>query len=415
MDGDEEKRSGSSDANGNTQTNSDAYNKDKPMRPELRKVRAQERIGHFTWAWFACTMSTGAVAVILGQLPFRFHGLNAIGKIFFILDLVLFIFFCCLIGWRFKMKPIVAIRSLHHPTEALFFGSFWVSVSLILTNTQIYGVPACGPWLPVALRVCFWIYAACAFCVGVFQYATLFVAERLSLSSAMPAWVFPAYPFLVIGPLAGSMLPDQPHHSAVAIFIGALMMQGLGWVVSMFMMTIYVGRLMSSAMPPPPGRPGMYISVGPVGYTSAALVSLGNQAPEVLTQNFLGTRADLGGVLKILGFSSGVFLWLLSFWFFCLSTVAILAGANRMKFTLNWWAFVFPNAGMTLALIQIGKALKNDAIDAVTCAMAAILVLLWIFVAISHILAIGQKRILWDGMDEDADMDTESKFTWRLE
>ena len=28
---------------------------------------------------------------------------------------------------------------------------------------------------------------------------------------------------------------------------------------------------------------------------------------------------------------------------------------------------------MTLALIQIGKALKNDAIDAVTCAMAAII------------------------------------------
>ena len=148
--------------------------------------------------------------MVLGQTPYRFTGLNTIGKIFFILDIILLLLFTGLLSMRFAMRPIVFLRSLHHPGEALFFGAYFVSISLVLTCSQIYGVPSSGPWLPTALKVCFWIYVACAFSVATFQYATLFVAERLPVSSAMPAWVFPAYPFLVTGSLAGALLPDQP-------------------------------------------------------------------------------------------------------------------------------------------------------------------------------------------------------------
>lgn len=48
----------------------------------------KDRIVHFTWSWFSCTMSTGAIAVLLASQPFTFTGLETIGKIFFIFDLV---------------------------------------------------------------------------------------------------------------------------------------------------------------------------------------------------------------------------------------------------------------------------------------------------------------------------------------
>ncbi|KAK5946016.1 hypothetical protein PMZ80_000155 [Knufia obscura] len=380
--------------------------------PEDRKGTRQQppgikgRISHFTWSNFACTMSTGAIAVVLSQQPFTFDGLNVIGKIFFILDLVLLLAFMATMVTRFVLQPWKFTKSLHYPKEALFFGSFWVSIALVLTCTQQYGVPSCGPWLVKALEVCFWLYAACALLVAIFQYCTLFVAEQMPVSSAMPAWVFPVYPFLVIGPLAAVLIPSQPQSSALPIFVGGVLLQGLGWTVAMFMYSIYVIRLMSNELPPPSTRPGMFISVGPAGYTSAGLVALGNQAPNVIPQDFLSLpNFDVGAAIKVLGVMSGIFVWLVAFWFFALSLVAVLTGVRKMSFTLNWWAFIFPNAGMILAAIQIGMVLNSTGIKAVTSGMTILLVVAWLFTAGSHIVAVVRKQIWWQGRDEDDGME----------
>ena len=79
------------------------------------------------------------------------------------------------------------------------------------------------------------------------------------------------------------------------------------------------------------------------------------------------------------------------------------------RFTLNWWAFVFPNAGLTLAVIQIGNALESDSLKNLTSAMTILLVLLWIVVAVFHIRAVWRRDILWTGKDEDKNI---SDITW---
>jgi tellurite resistance protein TehA-like permease len=276
----------------------------------------------------------------------------------------------------------------------------------LLNCMQQYGVPSCGPWLVRTLEVLFWIYASLALLVAIFQYLTLFVAEKMPVSSAMPAWVFPVYPFLVIGPLAATMVPSQPDGAALPIFVGGVVFQGLGWTVAMFMYTIFLVRMMSNELPPPSKRPGMFISVGPAGYTSAAFVALGMQAPSVVPQDFLGlTDFNVGACIKVLGVMSGILLWLVAFWFFAMSLVAVLTGARQMSFTLNWWALIFPNAGLTLAAIQIGNALDSDGIKAVTSAMTVLLIIAWFFVAALHINAILKRQIYWDGKDDDYGMD----------
>jgi tellurite resistance protein TehA-like permease len=206
-----------------------------------------DRVSHFTWTNFASTMSTGSIAVLLSQQPYSFRGLKTIGKIFFILDLVMFVAFNIIIMVRFRKRPWKFSKSLHWPPEALFFGTYWVSIALILTCTQQYGIPVCGPWLVKTMEVLFWVYAASALSVAIFQYLTLFVAEKTPVSSAVPAWVFPVYPLLIIGPLAGVMVPSQPASAALAIFIGAICFQGLAWTVAGFMYTTYVSPLLYAA------------------------------------------------------------------------------------------------------------------------------------------------------------------------
>jgi len=181
-------------------------------------------------------MSTGAIATLLGQQPFGFTGLKTIGKIFFILDLILFITFSALITYRFiRNRPGALSLSLHHPHESFFFGTFWVSIALILYCMQQYGVPSSGPWLVKALEILYWIYAGCALLVAVFQYHVIFDLENLPVMEAMPAWILPVYPFLVLGPLAAVLEYNQPQKSALPIMIGGLCFQGLGWSVALIM------------------------------------------------------------------------------------------------------------------------------------------------------------------------------------
>ncbi len=244
--------------------------------------------------------------------------------------------------------------------------------------------------------------------VAVFEYHTLFISERLDISGMVPAWILPIYPMLVAGPLAGVLLESQPSSASLPIFVGGVAFQGLGWMVSTFMYGIWTIRLMSSDMPPPSMRPGAYIAVGPTGkhsdpthssasmlidtsgYTAQALLTLGSRASSILPSDFLGNTSAVptGDLLKVIGSICGIFLWLLGFWFFALTTVAIIQDCKKMSFNLTWWAFIFPNAGLTLALIQIGKVLDSPGINAVTSAMTILLVIAWLIVAILHLKAV---------------------------
>jgi tellurite resistance protein TehA-like permease len=224
--------------------------------------------------WFDVTMSTGALAVVLAVTPNRFPGPDTIGKIFFILDLVLFVAIAATMIARFVMTEASFSSSLHHPVEGFFVGAFWVSISLILDCVQLYGVPSSGPWLVKALEILFWIYCAFALVVAIFQYYALFHKKILDVADAMPGRILPIYPLLVVGFMAGDMIPSQPHEAAYPMWVGAVMLQGLAWSVALIMYSIYTQRLMTSELPSPPTRPGMYVSVSPAGKWTCTLVVL---------------------------------------------------------------------------------------------------------------------------------------------
>ncbi len=92
--------------------------------PRGVRVGIRDRLKHFTWAWFSTTMATGALAAVLNQTPNQFTGLVTIGKIVFIIDLILFSTFTVMIAMRFMLVPQALPKSFHHPVEAFFFGSF---------------------------------------------------------------------------------------------------------------------------------------------------------------------------------------------------------------------------------------------------------------------------------------------------
>jgi len=73
-----------------------------------------------------------------------------------------------------------------------------------------------------------------------------------------------------------------------------------------------------------------------------------------------------------------------------------------MQFSMNWWAFIFPNAGLTIALIKIAEALNSDSIKSICTAMTILLVIVWIGVVSMNGRAVWKGDVLWPGKDEDA-------------
>jgi tellurite resistance protein TehA-like permease len=112
-----------------------------------------------------------------------------------------------------------------------------------------------------------------------------------------------------------------------------------------------------------------------------------------------------GEIVKIMGIMSGLFVILFAYWFFFITTVAIFAGIRKMQFSLNWWAFIFPNAGLTLATIQAGSILRSPAINGVASALTILLVVMWCVTAGFCVRAVWQGDVMWPGKDEDKTME----------
>ncbi|KAI0868943.1 voltage-dependent anion channel [Hypoxylon argillaceum] len=359
------------------------------------------RLEHFTWANFTLPMATGGLALLLADQTqgFTFRGLQTIGKIVYVLDLVIFTLVASAITYRFVKFPGTLKKSIVHPTEGLFLGTSTLSLASIISGIARYGIPSCGPWLITVYRILFWTYFAITFIIAVGQYALLFASPKFKLSDMTPAYDLPVFPFMLSGTIAAIGSSLQPPDQAIPIIVAGLGAQGFGLLVSIFIYACYVHRLIQYGFPSPNSRPGMFIAVGPPAFTGLALIGLADSFP--VHYNSFGPDEITIQILRVLATTVCIFIWFLSLWFFCIAAVANLAVWREITFHLNWYSYIFPNVGFTIAVISIGKTLNSPGMIGTGSAMTALLVIGWLVIVLNHIRAVWTGQILADGKDED--------------
>jgi C4-dicarboxylate transporter/malic acid transport protein len=368
----------------------------------IEDASLRERFAHFTWTWFTLTMSTGGISNLLTAQPYTFTGLRTIGKIVFIIFIVMLIFNFTMITLRFIMNPGALTSSLTHPTESLFFPCMWLSLAVLLMNVQAFGVPSSGPWLVTTLRVLFWTYLACTLLVAIGHYHVLFTAgKHVSIHSMTPSWVLPVFPVMLSGSIASSIGSSQPYEERLPILVAGVSCQGLGFLISLIMMALYLGRLMVDGLPAPNLRPGMFMAVGPPSFTALALIGMSNSIPQ--GYGYFAQHPMAMDVLQPLALVFSIFLWLFSFFFFGIAFAACLQGVKELHWSLVCWAFVFPNTGFAIATIRIGNELNSEGIKWVGSVMTILLIAVWLLNLAMQVRAIYNKTMLWPGKDEDRD------------
>lgn len=113
--------------------------------------------------------------VLTGSVPYRFRGLDTIGIIVFLFNIVLYLIIWTLLLTRFYLYPYTFKASLLHPTESLFVPASVVSFGTILINISQYGPDHTGYWLARAVGILFWIDVILAVIFSAGIYLLLYV------------------------------------------------------------------------------------------------------------------------------------------------------------------------------------------------------------------------------------------------
>lgn len=231
-----------------------------------------------------------------------------------------------------------------------------------------------------------------------------------------PIWIFPAYPLLLLAPLAANLIDALPDPAAaqrinsLTIALAALCVQGTGFLVSLMIYSAFIYRLMTQKLPRETTRPGMFVSVGPSGFTVAGIVHLGNMViPKIIPNGFEG-HADAAFYLKLLADLNGIWLWGLCLWFFIVSVGAHWQvmrpndPEHHIQFDMTWYSFVFPNTALVTATQAIAKTFESNAIKLFGTILSGMLVVMWIFVFGMMLRSFFLRRLLWPGDMDGAEM-----------
>ncbi|KAI4182418.1 MAG: hypothetical protein L6R41_005990 [Letrouitia leprolyta] len=352
------------------------------------------------------TMATGGIANVLYTVPFRFRGLDTIGDIFFLLNMVLFFINVSMISLRFYTFPGTFHASYMHPSERLFLPASVVSFGTVLINISQYGLTEAGPWLGRAVVVMFWIYAGLAILASSGIYLLMWSTQSFTVENMTPIWIFPAYPLLIIGPHASVLCKSLNQGEALDIIIAGFTLQGIGFLVAFMIYASFIYRLMTQKLPQASRRPGMFVSVGPSAFTAAGVIGMADSLSRNVDKDFMGDGEMASMILRVVANWTCLWLWGLAFWFFLVSAGAhwsCLRPHKGLDYNMTWFSFIFPNTALITATFAVGKAFQSRGIQITGCVMTVLLIIVWFMVTGMMFRAIKLKQILWPQTGEDKD------------
>ncbi|EKD16472.1 hypothetical protein MBM_04941 [Drepanopeziza brunnea f. sp. 'multigermtubi' MB_m1] len=163
------------------------------------------------------------------------------------------------------------------------------------------GIPQTGLWLQPSVQEWFWIHVCIAFLASSGTYVLIWSTQYVSLCSCQSTPLTPMsishyYHILVLAPFAANLpdaLPDAAtadRVDSIAIALGTICVQDTDFLVRLSMINeAFIYLLMTQNLPRETTRPGMFVPVGPSGFTVAVIVHLRHTAiPKISAKTHFG-------------------------------------------------------------------------------------------------------------------------------
>lgn len=113
---------------------------------------------------------------------------------------------------------------------------------------------------------------------------------------------------LIVGPHAAILSSTLSQKQSFDIIVAAFAIQGTGFLVSMMIYAAFIYRLMTQKLPQESVRPGMFVSVGPSGFTVAGIIGMAQNISRALPKDLMGDNQLVSTIVGV--FASWTSLWI---------------------------------------------------------------------------------------------------------
>lgn len=347
------------------------------LQPLSRLDSPQEVIRQFTPNWFAATMGTGILAIVLAQLPGPYR---TMGEGLWMMNIVLFTLFLGLYAARWIYFFDGARRIFGHSVVSMFFGCIPMGLATIVNGFLIFGTARFGPVAIEIATALWWIDVALSVICGLAIPYMMFTRQSHSIDQMTAVWLLPMVAAEVAAVSGGLLAPHlaDPQMQLTVLWLSYILW-ALSVPVAMSVLVILLLRLAIHKLPHVSMAASSWLALGPIGTGALGLITLGQAAPAILEVNGLGQYA--GAALGI-GVIGGTLMWGYGLWWLCMAVLITLRYLREgMPFNLGWWGYTFPLGVFTMATLKLGQAMSFGAILAFGHLLIGLLALCWITVA----------------------------------
>ncbi len=150
-----------------------------------------EIIRFFTPNWFAVTMGTGVIALVLAQTTTANTPLFTLARTLWGINIGLFLLFILLYAVRWLVYPQEATKVLFHPQMSMFLGTNPMGLATIINGFISFGLPLMGATAVVIAQQLWKVDAVLAILCGVGLPLMMFTRQSHPLSSMTALWLLP--------------------------------------------------------------------------------------------------------------------------------------------------------------------------------------------------------------------------------
>jgi tellurite resistance protein TehA-like permease len=351
-------------------------------------------------------MNAGAIAQLLHQCPYRFNGIDVLADIFFVVNLAFYVIFSCLFITRFVVYRWNAYEEIVSSMVELTFVPCWAIAFMTLTSnvTLVVSTASWGgyPFSIVAYAM-FWIVQTWNMVLLFWAFITL-IRRHDSSDRRMPiSIIIPAVSVSTVaitGAVVATFAKDLSATLAVPVMIVSFNWVGVGILMGLILYVYLFHSLLAQGWPPPDQTGTLFILVGPMGQSAAALQLLGAAATtygrfgDYNSGTFLTAEAakglDAACVLIALLFNGLGVVWLI----FGIYAMIERAVQKQLRWTPSWNAIVFPNATLTTSFLVFAIEMDSPAYRVITAILTILLIIVFFINLAFTILRISQGRLL---------------------
>ncbi|MFD7075302.1 TDT family transporter [Nocardioides sp. NPDC059952] len=287
--------------------------------------------------WYAATMGTGIVAVVLPGLPFRVPGAMPLALAFWVAATALLAATVTVMLLGIRQERSLLRRHYDDPVMSHFYGAPAMALMTVGAGAVGAGQDVLGARTAVTLAAVLW---ATGTLLGLWTAIAVpyraITRHGVADDSATGGWLMPVVPPMVSATTGAALVPHLPAgQPRETLLIVCYAFFGLTVIAGLLVLNQLWQRLVRHGALAPATLPTVWIVLGFLGQSTTAVHHLGVLAPSVVP--------DYGHALGMLAVCYGVPVWGFTvLWTALALALTVRQVRDGLPVAPTWWSFTFP-------------------------------------------------------------------------